>query len=82
MIGLIFDICVFLLFVYFIFNLFLKITDQEGKNQFIDNLTLEIKKVYEFIRQRIRKKGNKVDANGGTVYNGPEVYDSSSEWED
>lgn len=41
-----------------------------------------IKDRYEYFRQRFCKKSNKVNDDEGTVYNGPELFDSSSEWED
>ena len=41
-----------------------------------------IKDRYEYFRKCFCKKGYKVNDDSGTVYNGPEFYDSSSEWED
>ena len=42
----------------------------------------KIVKCYEYFRQRICKKSNKVDVDSGAVHDGPEFYDSSSVWED
>jgi len=42
----------------------------------------KIKKCYEYFRQRICKKSNKVNDDPGAVHYGSEFYDSSSVWED
>lgn len=81
--GMLLHFGVSLLLLYIIFNLILKITD--GHDLVIDlfiNLFKKIKNSYELIRQYIRKKSGKVDADRGTVFDNSEFYDSSSEWED
>lgn len=85
------DILVFLVyaiiaypFVFLLFHLGLKLLD--GEDEMIDFLIEEIKtlkkKYYGYFRKRFRKEGSEVDADGATVQNDGELYDSSSVWED
>ena len=76
------ELCFYILFGIFLYNLVLKLSDPKGENKFIDTIELKIKKCYEYFRQRICKKGDKVDADGRPIQDGPEFYDSSSVWED
>ena len=53
--------------------------------KFVENekeIKEKIFKCYEYIRQRICKKGNKVDDDAGAIHDNAEFYDSSSVWED
>ncbi len=71
-------------FIFLLFHLILKLLD--GEDEMIDFLIEEIKtlkkKCYGYIRKRFRKKGSEVNADGATVQNDGELYDSSSVWED
>lgn len=76
-----------LIVISLLFNAVRKII--EGKNPLIDSiigiievLIKKIKKSYGIVRQRICKKSNEINDDSGAVYDGPEFYDSTSEWED
>ncbi len=71
-------------FIFLLFHLVLKLLD--GEDEMIDFLIGEIKtlkkKYYGYIRKRFCKKSFEVNADGATVQNDGELYDSSSVWED
>ena len=65
-----------------LFFIFLFVLNIDFIIEFIKALTIKLKDEYEHFRQRFCKKSNKVNDDTGAVYNGPELFDSSSEWED
>ena len=52
------------------------------ESKILDSIISIIKKVYGYIRQRFCKKGTEINADGGTIQNNADLYDSSSVWED
>ena len=87
LLSLILHAILWLIVIYLLFNVVRKVVEE--KNPLIDSITgmvkvliEKIKKCYGIVRQRICKKSNEINDDSGTVYNGPEFYDSSSEWGD
>lgn len=81
--GTIFSIIMYgILWLIVLFLFFSVITNIAIVNNILKVIIEKIKKSYEYIRQHVRKESDEVYDDTGTVYNGPEFYDSSSEWQD
>ena len=77
---LIFDALLFFFVVALLVDFVSKTLGEESK--LLDGIISLIKKVYGYIRQRFCKKGTEINADGGTIQNNADIYDSSSVWED
>ena len=75
-----FDALLFFFIVVLLIEFVDKTLGEESK--ILDNIISIIKKVYGYIRQRFCKKGTEINADGGTIQNNADIYDSSSVWED
>ena len=77
---LIINVLIFFFIVALIVDFVDKTLGEESK--IIDSIISIIKKVYGSIRQYFCKKGTEINADGGTIQNNADIYDSSSVWED